>query len=50
MNTFEWYTPSLGAVVGIALTFAITLVHIWFGPPETIEKVRHARRNRKITR
>jgi hypothetical protein len=34
LNTFDWYTPSLGAVVGIVVSFAITLFHLWFGGPE----------------
>lgn len=34
LNDFGWYTGALGAVVGIATTTVITLLHVWFGPPE----------------
>lgn len=34
LNEFGWYTGALGAVVGTATTTVITLVHLWFGPPE----------------
>jgi cytochrome c oxidase assembly factor CtaG len=34
LNSFEWYTGSIGAVVGIVATAVIALVHLWFGPPE----------------
>ena len=34
LNTFNWYTPSLGAVAGVVVYFAITLFHLWFGGPE----------------
>ncbi len=35
VNTFDWYTPSLGSVIGIAISFAITLFHLWFPPEDT---------------
>lgn len=34
LNSFEWYTGSIGAVVGIVVTALIALMHLWFGPPE----------------
>ncbi len=34
LNNFHWHTPSLGAVVGIATSGAIALMHLWFGEPE----------------
>ena len=34
LNDFHWYTSSLGAVVGIATSAAIALLHLWFGEPE----------------
>lgn len=34
LNSFEWYTGSVGAVVGIAATAVIALMHLWLGPPE----------------
>jgi hypothetical protein len=34
LNSFGWYTGSIGAVVGIAVSAVIALIHLWFGPPE----------------
>jgi hypothetical protein len=34
LNSFEWYTGSIGAVVGIVATAVIALIHLWFGLPE----------------
>jgi hypothetical protein len=34
LNDFGWYTGSLGAVVGIAMSAVIALLHLWFGEPE----------------
>jgi hypothetical protein len=33
-NSFDWYTPPLGAIIGLAATSAIALFHLWFGRPE----------------
>ena len=33
-NAFDWYTGSVGAVIGIAATALIALMHLWLGPPE----------------
>lgn len=34
LNSFEWFTGSVGAVVGIVATAVIALMHLWLGPPE----------------
>ena len=33
-NAFGWYSPSLGAIIGIAANALIGLGILWFGPPE----------------
>lgn len=33
-NEFAWYTPALGAVIGIAANVALSLFTLWFGGPE----------------
>lgn len=32
---FSWYTPSLGALVGLGATAALSLFTLWFGGPES---------------
>jgi hypothetical protein len=34
LNSFGWYTPALGAVLGIAASAGIALFQLWFGSPE----------------
>jgi hypothetical protein len=34
LNAFHWYTPSIGAVIGIGANIAITLGILWFDGPE----------------
>jgi hypothetical protein len=35
LNAFDWYSPSLGAIVGIVTSAVIALFELWFGPAET---------------
>lgn len=33
-NEFGWYTPAIGAAIGIAANAALSLFTLWFGGPE----------------
>lgn len=33
---FSWYSPSVGALVGLGATAALSLFTLWFGGPETV--------------
>lgn len=34
-NDFGWYTPPLGAIVGLVIIALISLFSLWFGDPES---------------
>jgi hypothetical protein len=34
LNDFGWYTPSIGAIIGLVAATLLALVHLWFGKPE----------------
>lgn len=34
-NEFSWYTPAIGALIGLGATAVLSLFTLWFGGPET---------------
>jgi hypothetical protein len=37
MNSFHWYTPATGVIIGIMALACISLVRLWFGDADLYE-------------